>query len=343
MSPFVMLSTSPVAAASPAAPKVADSSTAQRLRKTVLCRYAASGCRNGAQCEFAHEKSELRRRPDFTKTTLCPAWSKGSCGRSSHQCQFAHGQDELRRRNGKHKSGAGAMKQRPDALAPVREFGGAGEVPEDRPSMATIRELDGAPELLEDRLSTASGRGGGEQRRPSLVSDGFLFGVKRGLQDLGSAPTSPGSCRFSWDSVGPHDTESERLSPSCCPSWSSIQRFTGRSSQRSWADVTDEAAEGCDVDQWEFGSKDNLDDLLTPLPSSLHARCQGTSQWSEARLESANGPAATANPPFAPQAEWSWSQEQLDALSILMPVGAIVDPAAMDVVLKRHMPDAYTD
>jgi len=65
--------------------------------KTELCRYfsSARGCDRDGSCPFAHGGSELRDRPDLTKTSLCQMWRKGRCTKGK-ACQFAHGAKELR-------------------------------------------------------------------------------------------------------------------------------------------------------------------------------------------------------------------------------------------------------
>eukprot|EP00930_Biecheleria_cincta_P015559 TRINITY_DN12934_c0_g1_i1.p1 TRINITY_DN12934_c0_g1~~TRINITY_DN12934_c0_g1_i1.p1 ORF type:complete len:148 (+),score=16.28 TRINITY_DN12934_c0_g1_i1:114-557(+) len=65
--------------------------------KTQLCRYYAAGiCSKGADCKFAHGKTELGETPDLRKTALCEDFKKGKCPLPSHECIYAHGQDELR-------------------------------------------------------------------------------------------------------------------------------------------------------------------------------------------------------------------------------------------------------
>lgn len=69
----------------------------QQLRKTSMCTYFKQGkCKYGSDCDFAHDKAELQRAPDFRKTRLCEAFAAGSC--SDQHCKFAHGVMELRRR-----------------------------------------------------------------------------------------------------------------------------------------------------------------------------------------------------------------------------------------------------
>jgi len=67
-----------------------------QFRKTEMCRYFRSGCRNGAACQYAHGEHELANRPDLTKTSLCRRWAKSSCPLSAEECRFAHGASDLR-------------------------------------------------------------------------------------------------------------------------------------------------------------------------------------------------------------------------------------------------------
>ncbi|CEL93021.1 unnamed protein product [Vitrella brassicaformis CCMP3155] len=51
-------------------------------------------CTRGESCRYAHSESEVRTRPDLTKTRLCENFQKGEC--LDPHCAFAHGEDELR-------------------------------------------------------------------------------------------------------------------------------------------------------------------------------------------------------------------------------------------------------
>lgn len=65
--------------------------------KTSPCRYFQRGaCNQGAACSFAHGRSELRKRPDLTKTSICENWLKGLCHLSADDCGFAHGDEDRR-------------------------------------------------------------------------------------------------------------------------------------------------------------------------------------------------------------------------------------------------------
>jgi len=76
--------------------QVADA-TAHQLVKSSLCRfYASNQCRKGTSCPYAHGESELKARPNLTKTTICRNWISGCCAKKSAECNFAHGEWDLR-------------------------------------------------------------------------------------------------------------------------------------------------------------------------------------------------------------------------------------------------------
>ena len=73
------------------------------LYKTRLCVYAMSNavhlCPFGSGCKFAHSLSEMRSRPDLTKTALCKHVkfdnrATSTCSRGN--CKYAHSLAELR-------------------------------------------------------------------------------------------------------------------------------------------------------------------------------------------------------------------------------------------------------
>lgn len=61
-----------------------------------MCKFNAAGrCKRGRDCTFAHTQSELRNKPDFSCTDMCPWLSTtGRC--HDHGCRFAHHERELR-------------------------------------------------------------------------------------------------------------------------------------------------------------------------------------------------------------------------------------------------------
>jgi hypothetical protein len=68
----------------------------QQFLKTKMCRFYEAGlCRYGEDCPYAHSEQDLSVVPDLKKTSLCDAWKRGACPRSSDQCPFAHGDEEL--------------------------------------------------------------------------------------------------------------------------------------------------------------------------------------------------------------------------------------------------------
>jgi len=67
-----------------------------QLAKTTMCKFhARNRCREGRNCQFAHNVDELCRAPDLTKTSLCKAWKMGCCPMESAACSFAHGYEDL--------------------------------------------------------------------------------------------------------------------------------------------------------------------------------------------------------------------------------------------------------
>eukprot|EP00434_Breviolum_minutum_P040520 symbB.v1.2.036007.t3/scaffold4983.1/size32112/1 len=73
---------------------------AQQLKKTQMCKFFASGrCGKGADCCFAHYRSEIRERPDLNRTSMCKAFlTHGNC--TNRHCTFAHDERELRATEG---------------------------------------------------------------------------------------------------------------------------------------------------------------------------------------------------------------------------------------------------
>jgi len=68
------------------------------LWKTRLCNFydSRSGCRHGRLCTFAHGQEELRKAPDFTRTSICPELLRTGKCRQVSSCQYAHSHAELR-------------------------------------------------------------------------------------------------------------------------------------------------------------------------------------------------------------------------------------------------------
>lgn len=65
--------------------------------RTKLCPFlfgTRGECAKRHECSYAHSMSELRNRPDLTKTKLCDAYMKGRC--QDPACKWAHGRHELR-------------------------------------------------------------------------------------------------------------------------------------------------------------------------------------------------------------------------------------------------------
>lgn len=72
---------------------------AKQFFKTRLCRFFLRGkCLKGAECSHAHSRSELTRKPNLIKTSLCRNWSASEDCEKGIECPYAHGAAELRSR-----------------------------------------------------------------------------------------------------------------------------------------------------------------------------------------------------------------------------------------------------
>lgn len=70
---------------------------AKQFYKTRLCRFFIRGkCFKGAECSHAHSRSELNRKPNLMKTSLCRNWSASEVCEKGSECPYAHGAAELR-------------------------------------------------------------------------------------------------------------------------------------------------------------------------------------------------------------------------------------------------------
>ncbi|CAE8607592.1 unnamed protein product [Polarella glacialis] len=72
--------------------------SAAPLRHTTACFYFARGlCDRGASCTYAHSASDLRPKPDLSRTSLCRMFKKVGLCTAGEECMYAHGKAELRR------------------------------------------------------------------------------------------------------------------------------------------------------------------------------------------------------------------------------------------------------
>ncbi|CAE8596696.1 unnamed protein product [Polarella glacialis] len=72
--------------------------SAAPLRYTTACFYFARGlCDRGTSCAFAHCTSDLRSKPDLSRTSLCRTFMKAGLCTAGGECTYAHGRVELRR------------------------------------------------------------------------------------------------------------------------------------------------------------------------------------------------------------------------------------------------------
>ncbi|CAE8591771.1 unnamed protein product [Polarella glacialis] len=82
--------------------------SAAPLRLTTACFYFARGlCDRGAGCTFAHSASDLRPKPDLSRTSLCRTFMKAGLCTAGEECMFAHGRAELRRPRKKQAAASG--------------------------------------------------------------------------------------------------------------------------------------------------------------------------------------------------------------------------------------------
>eukprot|EP00397_Hematodinium_sp_SG-2012_P025795 GEMP01026979.1.p1 GENE.GEMP01026979.1~~GEMP01026979.1.p1 ORF type:complete len:596 (+),score=108.94 GEMP01026979.1:62-1789(+) len=68
----------------------------QQFNKTKLCKFFIMGiCAKKDNCQFAHDRREMRPLPNLGRTKLCKTLiEKGSC--RNQNCTYAHSKDELR-------------------------------------------------------------------------------------------------------------------------------------------------------------------------------------------------------------------------------------------------------
>ncbi|CAE8607593.1 unnamed protein product [Polarella glacialis] len=82
--------------------------SAAPLRHTTACFYFARGlCDRGASCTYAHSASDLRPKPDLSRTSLCRTFMKAGLCMAGEECMFAHGRAELRRPKKKQAAASG--------------------------------------------------------------------------------------------------------------------------------------------------------------------------------------------------------------------------------------------
>eukprot|EP00439_Symbiodinium_sp_Y106_P059257 s347_g8.t1 len=65
----------------------------EAFRYTSLCRFFAAGnCDRGEDCHFAHNESQLREKPDLSRTRMCRSYAKTG--------EYAHSEGEVRSQDG---------------------------------------------------------------------------------------------------------------------------------------------------------------------------------------------------------------------------------------------------
>eukprot|EP00931_Biecheleriopsis_adriatica_P055724 TRINITY_DN3300_c0_g1_i2.p1 TRINITY_DN3300_c0_g1~~TRINITY_DN3300_c0_g1_i2.p1 ORF type:complete len:710 (-),score=112.41 TRINITY_DN3300_c0_g1_i2:120-2249(-) len=68
----------------------------RQLLKTEMCKFfLMNRCGKGSECNFAHDASEIRSKPDLNRTSMCKTFL--TCGNCDiPNCAFAHDERELR-------------------------------------------------------------------------------------------------------------------------------------------------------------------------------------------------------------------------------------------------------
>jgi len=72
----------------------------KQLLKTEMCKFfLINKCGKGSLCSFAHDPSEIRKKPDLNRTSMCKVFlASGNC--QVPNCAFAHDERELRTTDG---------------------------------------------------------------------------------------------------------------------------------------------------------------------------------------------------------------------------------------------------
>ena len=106
------------------------------LEHTSMCSFYAVGkCLRGENCKFAHSLSQIRQKPDLTRTSLCHDWMRKRSCKNGDKCRYAHGEKELNQRyesqeplawdplglNEGLSSSIHAARERPSTLYPLME------------------------------------------------------------------------------------------------------------------------------------------------------------------------------------------------------------------------------
>eukprot|EP00930_Biecheleria_cincta_P066098 TRINITY_DN5208_c0_g1_i1.p1 TRINITY_DN5208_c0_g1~~TRINITY_DN5208_c0_g1_i1.p1 ORF type:complete len:256 (+),score=50.98 TRINITY_DN5208_c0_g1_i1:90-857(+) len=67
------------------------------FENTVMCVFFAKGlCNRGPECTFAHDVSQVREKPDLSRTSLCRQFMKKGLCKNADTCKYAHGKQQLR-------------------------------------------------------------------------------------------------------------------------------------------------------------------------------------------------------------------------------------------------------
>jgi hypothetical protein len=68
------------------------------LSKTKMCTFFLRGlCTKGSQCNFAHDASTMKVRPNLFRTSLCMAFERNGHCKMGDNCRYAHGVQQLKK------------------------------------------------------------------------------------------------------------------------------------------------------------------------------------------------------------------------------------------------------
>lgn len=95
-------------------PRKTEDPNSLNLEYTAMCTFFAAGkCLRGKDCQFAHSPSQIRAKPDLSRTSLCHDFMRKKSCKNGDQCRYAHGEKELRK--------PCAVPTAPKTLPPVEE------------------------------------------------------------------------------------------------------------------------------------------------------------------------------------------------------------------------------
>ena len=79
-------------------PRKTEDPNSLNLEYTAMCTFFAAGkCLRGKECQFAHSPSQIRAKPDLSRTSLCHDFMRKKSCKNGDRCRYAHGEKELRK------------------------------------------------------------------------------------------------------------------------------------------------------------------------------------------------------------------------------------------------------